>query len=161
MIIELYTFSPSSFVVAEEWNANFRTLQKSAIEHSDSIKDGFETLAFPDSDLTAVFNSVRGRSNSHSFNGNSITESQLYAEQEYYGEVSSQLNVTIPVGMNGEARILVHLLSNQSLLPFNINYNGTKIVNHFNNYVFRAGYYYLMIYESNNVAQVKIIWTGV
>ena len=161
MIIELYTFSPGSFVVADEWNANFRTLRKTAIEHTEAIEDGFATIAFPDSDLTAVFNAVKGRSNSHLFTGNSITESQLYAEQEYYGEVSTQLNVTIPVGMNGEARILVHLLSDQTLMPFNINYSGTKIVDHYNNNVFREGYYYLMIYESNNVAQVKVIWTGV
>lgn len=161
MIIELYTFSPGSFVVADEWNANFRTLRKIALEHTESIEDGFASIAFPDSDLTAIFNSIRSRPNSHSFTGNSITESQLYAEQEYYGEVSSQLNVTIPVGMSGEARILVHLLSDQSLMPFNINYSGTKIVDHYNNNVFREGYYYLMIYESNNVAQVKVIWTGV
>lgn len=160
MITELYTFSPGSYVTAEEWNANFKVLYNTNLEHSEAIVDAGNELAFPNSDLTQIFNAARKRQNSWNFTGDTLNASQIYAGQEYYGNVSTQLNINIPAGMNGEIRILAHLLSDKSVLPFIINYSGTKIVNNYNNNVFRAGYYYIMIYETNGVAQAKIIWTG-
>jgi signal recognition particle subunit SRP54 len=37
MITELYTFSPSSYVVAEEWNGNFRVLYNTTLAHMEAI----------------------------------------------------------------------------------------------------------------------------
>lgn len=162
MIIELFNFSPGSFVVADEWNSNFKVLYQSNDAHTEAITYAYNIYAFPDSDLTDIFNAVKNDANSHYISGNTLDKTLVYAEQEYYAEVSTQMNIGIPVGVNGEVRILVHLTSDQTLLPFNITYEGsTLIVNHYNNNVFRSGYYYIMIYETNNVAQAKIIWTGV
>lgn len=155
----MYTFSPGSFVVADEWNANFNVLYKTSSEHAQAISDAYDETAFPNSDLSNVFAAVNGELNSFAIEGNSVT---VGVNQEFYKTLSSgqELAITIPQGMDGEARVLFRLQENRSLLPFSINYSGTKIINHYNNYVFRPGYYYIMIYETNNVAQVKLIWTG-
>lgn len=160
MITELYTFSPSSFVVAEEWNANFRVLYNTVSAHMEAIADAQATIAFPDSDLTGVYNAVRSQLNSFAIPGTTVT---VAPECEYYKTLASgqDLVINIPTGLNAEARVLIRIQEDRSLLPFSVNYDGTLIVNHYNNFVFRSGYYYVMIYETNGVAQVKLIWTGV
>jgi hypothetical protein len=160
MITELYLFSPGSYVVADEWNANFKTLYKVNIEHSTAITDAYNDIAFPNSDLTAVFNAVKSQYNSHHIGGDTVYVS---VENEYYKTLSSDENlaIEIPIGMCGEARVLIQLQEDRALLPFSVNYAGTTIINHYNSNAFWAGYYYIMIYETNGVAQVKLIWTGV
>lgn len=160
MITELYVFSPSSYVVAEEWNANFRVLYNTVSAHMEAITDAQATIAFPNSDLTGVYNAVRSQLNSFAIPGNTVT---VAPECEYYKTLASgqDLVINIPTGLNAEARVLIRIQEDRSLLPFSVNYDGTLIVNHYNNFVFRSGYYYVMIYETNGVAQVKLIWTGV
>lgn len=160
MIKELYVFSPSSFVVAEEWNANFRVLYNTVSAHMEAIVDAQAKIAFPNSDLTGVYNAVRAEPNSFAISGNTVT---VAPECEYYKTLANgeDLVINIPTGLNAEARVLIRIQKDRSLLPFSVNYDGTLIVNHYNNFVFRSGYYYVMIYETNGVAQVKLIWTGV
>ena len=162
MITQLYTFSPSSYVVADEWNANFRVLYKQNYEHQEAITDAQNMIAFPNSDLTAVFNAVKSKQNSFAIPGSTVT---VATECEYYKTLSSgeDLSINIPTGLDGEARILIRTQEDRSLLPFSVNYSGTSSINYgFYNYdYFRAGYYYIMIYENNGLAQVKLIWTGV
>ena len=160
MITELYTFSPDSYVVAEEWNANFRTVQKVNSLHAEAITDEQNIIAFPNSDLSGVFNAVKQSANSHEIPGYTV---DIAPEQEYYKTLSNgnDLVINIPTGLNAESRILIQIQNDRSLLPFSINYSGTKIINHYDNNVFWAGYYYIMIYETNGLAQIKLIWTGV
>lgn len=162
MITELYTFSPSSYVVADEWNANFRTLYNANLAHLEAINDAWQNVAFPTSDLTGVFNAVRSQLNSFAISGNTVT---VAPECEYYKTLASgqDLVINIPTGLNAEARVLIRIQEDRSLLPFSVGYSGTTIINYgFYDYnYFRAGYYYVMIYETNGVAQVKLIWTGV
>lgn len=160
MITELYVFSPSSYVVAEEWNANFRVLYQTTLAHMEAITDAQATIAFPNSDLTDVYNAVRSQLNSFAIPGNTVT---VAPECEYYKTLANgrDLVINIPTGLNAEARVLIRTQEDRSLLPFSVNYDGTLIVNHYNNFVFRSGYYYVMIYETNGLAQVKLIWTGV
>jgi hypothetical protein len=160
MITQLYVFSPGSYVVADEWNANFRTIYKANVLHKEAIDDAYDDLAFPTSDLSGVYAAIKSKPNSHEIAGNTVV---VAPEQEYYKVLSNgqDLVINIPAGLNAEARVLIQIQEDRSLLPFSVNYSGTKIINHYDNYVFRAGYYYIMIYETNGVAQVKLIWTGV
>lgn len=165
MILELYTFSPSSYVVAEEWNANFNVLYTETYSHSESIVDAFQNVAFSWSDLTEIYDSVRGRQNSWGF----ATTNDVYIkpEQEYYKTLSStdRVNIHIPDGMNAEARILIYLQQPRNVIPFMVasDYHGTVKITYgtYSYNYFRAGYYYIMIYETNGLAQLKLIWTGV
>lgn len=163
MINKLYTFSLGTYVVAEEWNTNFDAVNKSNIECANAIKDAEAELAFPDSDLTQLFNSVRKRPNSFKIEGNKPSV-LVQPECEYYRELLDgvDLAIEIPVGLNAESRIAIKISDNRRLLPFSVSYKGEElIVNHYDNYVFRAGYYFILIYETNGLAQVKLIWTGV
>lgn len=160
MITELYTFTPSSYVVAEEWNANFRVLYNFNAQHTEAIADAYTDIAFPTSDLTAVFDAVRRYPNSFAIPGDTVT---VAPECEYYKTLANgeDLTIQIPVGLNSEARVLIRTQEDRSLLPVNVVYEGgTLILDHYDNYVFRSGYYYVMIYETNGVAQAKLIWTG-
>lgn len=162
MITQLYDFAPGSYVVADEWNANFSALNSANIQHAEAITDAQNTIAFPNSNLSNVFNAVRNNPNSSIILGNSIA---IAPEQEYYKILSSGENlvINIPTGLKAEARILIQLQENRTLLPFTVNYSGTKTISYgFYNYnYFRSGYYYIMIYETNGFAQIKLIWTGV
>ena len=162
MITQLYTFSAGSYVVAEEWNANFRTLYKANLAHTEAITDAYAQIAFPTSDLSDLFSAVNSQLNSFAIAGNSVT---VAPECEYYKTLSSgeDLVINIPTGLSGEARVLIRIQEDRSLLPFSVNYSGTSSINYgFYSYnYFRAGYYYIMIYETNGIAQVKLIWTGV
>jgi hypothetical protein len=160
MITQLYTLAPGSYVVADEWNANFRTIYNTNLAHYEAIQDAYNTLAFPSSDLSDVYAAVRSQPNCFEISGTDVT---VAPECEYFKVLGSgeDLVINIPTGLNAEARVLIQIQDDRSLLPFSIGYSGTTIINHYNNYVFRAGYYYIMIYETNGVAQVKLIWTGV
>jgi hypothetical protein len=162
MITELYVFSPSSYVVAEEWNANFRVLYNTTLAHMEAITDAQATIAFPDSDLTDVYNAVRSQLNSFAIPGNTVT---VAPECEYYKTLANgqDLVINIPTGLNAEARVLIRIQEDRTLLPFSINYDGTVDIDYgFYDYLyFRSGYYYVMIYETNGLAQAKLIWTGV
>lgn len=164
MITELYTFSTDSFVVAEEWNANFKTLYSVALQHEESINIGRETIAFPDSDLTQLFSVIKTQPNSRIIENNSVI---VGTEQEYYGTLYSgqSLQIQIPKDINGEARVLVYLTQDVTQKFYNIVYDGTTVIEYVDNYydglILPSGYYYIMIYEGNNIAQVKLIWTGV
>lgn len=162
MITELYVFSPGSYVVADEWNANFRVLSKTTILHEEAITDAYNDIAFPNSDLSAVFAAVKSQPNSSAIPGNTVT---VAPEQEYYKTLSNgeDLTINIPTGLNAESRILIRTQEDRTLIPFAVNYDGTTDISygHYNYDYFRAGYYYIMIYETNGVAQVKLIWTGV
>jgi hypothetical protein len=126
----------------------------------EAIVDAQATIAFPNSDLTDVYNAVRSQLNSFAIPGNTV---KVAPECEYYKTLANgqDLVVNIPTGLNAEARVLIRIQEDRNLLPFRVNYDGTLIVNHYNNFVFRSGYYYVMIYETNGLAQVKLIWTGV
>lgn len=162
MIIQLYTFAPGSYVVADEWNANFRTIYNANLAHVEAIQDAYNTLAFQDSDLSDVYAAVRSQPNCFAISGTAVT---VAPECEYYKTLANgqDLVINIPTGLNAEARVLIQIQDDRSLLPFSIGYSGTTIINYgFYEYnYFRAGYYYVMIYETNGVAQVKLIWTGV
>ena len=160
MITQLYTFSVGSYVVADEWNANFRTIYNANLAHVEAIQDAYNTLAFQGSDLSDVYAAVRSQPNCFEISGTAVT---VVPECEYFKVLGSgeDLVINIPTGLNAEARVLIQIQEDRSLLPFSIGYSGTTIINHYDNYVFRAGYYYIMIYETNGVAQVKLIWTGV
>lgn len=160
MITELYTFSPGSYVVAEEWNTNFRTLYNANLAHLEAINDAWDTVAFPTSDLTDVYNAVRSQLNSFAIPGNTVT---VAPECEYYKTLANgqDLVINIPTGLDAEARVLIRIQDDRSLLPFSVNYDSTLILDHYDNFTFWSGYYYVMIYETNGVAQVKLIWTGV
>lgn len=161
MIIDLYTFAPGSYVVADEWNANFRTIYNANLAHVEAIQDAYNNLAFQGGDLSGVYASVRSQPDSFIISGTAVT---VAPECEYYKTLSSgeDLVINIPTGLNAEARVLIQIQDDRSLLPFSVSYSGTSIVDYgFYGYnYFRAGYYYIMIYETNGLAQVKLIWTG-
>lgn len=156
MIIELYTFSPSSYVVAEEWNANFKVLYKESYAHTEAIIDAFNNVAFAGSDLSGIYNSIRSRQNSFHI----ATESNVYVkpEREYYKTLSTgeRLQIHIEQGLNAESRIMIRVQEDRSVEPFDINYSGVVKKNTYH-ISYTAGYYCIMIYETNNVAQIKVI----
>jgi hypothetical protein len=160
MITQLYTFSVGSYVVADEWNANFNTLYNVNLAHEEAIIDAQNTIAFPDSDLTTVFNSVRGWANSFFIGGDTV---MVAPQCEYYKTLATDqdLTINIPTGLNSEVRVLIQLTNDRSLRPFTVNYNGTTIINDYDNNNFLAGFYYILIYETNNTAMIKVIGTGV
>ena len=163
MINQLYTFTVGTYVVADEWNANFKALANSNADCVQAIEDAEVSVAFPDDDLTQLFNAVRKRPNSFEIKGNN-PYILVQPECEYYRELldGEDLAIEIPYGLSSEARIAIKISDNRELQPFSILYDGEKTVNYgFYNYnYFRAGYYYIMIYEANGLAQVKLIWTG-
>lgn len=161
MINQLYTFTVGTYVVADEWNANFKALANSNADCVQAIEDAEVSVAFPDGDLSGVFDAVRAKPNSFAIAGDTVV---VQPECEYYKSLADgeELAIQIPYGFNAEARIAIKISNDRSLLPFSILYDGEKTVNYgFYNYnYFRAGYYYIMIYEANGLAQVKLIWTG-
>ena len=155
MIIQLYTFSPGSYVVAEEWNVNFQTLYKMNVSHEEAIVDAQTLVAFPNSDMTDLFAAVNNQLNSFNIAGNAVT---LSPECEYYKTLSSgqELTINIPTGLSANARIIFRIQEDRSLQPFTINYSGTKQETYGLVTSFTAGTYILFIYETNGLAQIKI-----
>jgi len=169
MITQLYNFSVGSFVIAEEWNANFRVLHDTCVEHAVAIEDAYDILAFPGSDLSQIFAAVRAEPN--------VKMNQAYTSfivdrnTEYYvGNVPAQspVNIVIREGMEGECRVIFTIPELMTLEPpIAIWYKGVRIqpkdatadcyVNTGYYQYFNAGMYYVMIHEQNGKAQVKLI----
>lgn len=160
MINQLYTFTVGTYVVADEWNANFKALANSNADCVQAIEDTEVSVAFPDDDLTQLFNAVRKKPNSFGIAGSTVV---VQPECEYYKALADgeDLAIQIPTGLNAEARIAIRLSSERSLLPFSVLYNGEQVIDYGLVEKFREGYYFILIYETNNLAQVKLIWTGV
>lgn len=159
MIIELYTFSPGSYVVADEWNANFKVLYNSNLAHTEAIVDAQNQYAFPNSDFYDIFAAVRNRPNSHLINNLLVN---VAPEQEYYkilanGEI---LTINVEQGLNAEARILIQLPDLRTDFPFVITYSGQQVIMYGDYKYFNPGYYYIMIYETNGLLQAKFIEIG-
>lgn len=160
MIIQLYTFAPGSYVVADEWNANFRTIYNANLAHVEAIQDMNSTLAFKNGDLSDVYAAVRNQPNCFEISGTAVT---VAPECEYYKVLGNgeDLIINIPRGLNSEARVLIQINKLRTELPFVITYNGQKYITYGNYKYFNIGYYYIMIAESNGVAQVKFVEIGV
>lgn len=161
MINSLYSFSPDSNVVADEWNANFRALQDNTNDCADAIVDANNEIAFPDSDLSGLFAAVKARPNSFGIPGTAIT---ISPECEYYKTLlnGEDLSVQIPMNFNSEARIAIRILDDRTLLPFSVLYAGKKTNIDYGLYeIFNAGVYFILIYEiAGEQAFIKLIWTG-
>lgn len=176
MITQLYEFSVGSYVVADEWNANFRVLNEYCIAHKISIEDAYNEVAFPTSDLTQVFNTIKAWAN---VNTNASYDS-VFAKRNfeiYVGPVPPQTQVQIYIESdkmtNGECRIiftLPELMTSDA--PILVYYKGVAVTTlkdkNGDCYIdagaypyYNAGTYYVMIHELNGKAQVKLISTGV
>lgn len=159
MINQLYTFSIGSYVVADEWNANFRVIDESNKDCESAIEDAEDAVAFPTDDLTLLFNSVKNKQNSFAIAGNNVV---ISPQSEYYKTLAngSDLNITIPDDFSSEARIILKTQNDRTLLPFTVSYGGETNIRYGLDLVFPAGLYYIMIYAINGVAQIKLLWTG-
>ena len=169
MITQLYNFSVGSFVVAEEWNANFRLLHDTCEEHAIAIEDAYDVLAFPNSDLSEVFDAVRATPNVKT--NMAYTSFMVDKNFEYYVgnlPVQQPVNIVIKEGMEGECRVIFVLPELMTLEPpIAIWYKGVRIqpkdatadcyVNTGYYQHFNPGMYYVMIHEQNGKAQVKLI----
>ena len=164
MIIQLYTFAPGSYVVADEWNANFRAIYNANLAHVEAIQDMNNKLAFKNGDLSSVYAAVRSQPNCFEISGTTVT---VEPECEYYKDLPDglDLNIVIPnSGLNASVRVLIRTSNLRTLLPAIVTYNGQEVKISFGEYeymYFPAGMYYIMIYETNGFAQAKLIWTGV
>lgn len=179
MIVSLYSFSVGSYVVAEEWNANFRVLHDYCVEHAQALEDAYQVLAFPDSDLSDVFAVCRNYPNVEM--NQAYTSFSVDRNKEYYigspGNpnalpAQTQVHINITEGLEGEARVIFRLpelmTSNPPIL---VEYKGVIVTprdssadcyvdtGYYNYY--KPGTYYVMIHEQNGKAQVKLISTGV
>ena len=159
MINQLYTFTVGTYVVADEWNSNFKALANSNADCVQAIADAEVSVAFPDEDLSPLFNAVRKKPNSFAIAGSTVV---VQPECEYYKAFTDgeDLAIQIPTGLNAEARIAIYLPNERSLLPFNVLYDGEQVVDYGEFDTFRQGHYFILIYETNGLAQVKLIWTG-
>ena len=165
-----------SFVVAEEWNSNFRVLRTFCEEHTLSIDDAYQTMAFPDSDLTYVFSSIRRTDVNVKMNQPYISFIVDRNKEYYVGSpnnpnvlpAQTPVNITIREGLEGECRVIFKLPELMTLEPpIKIKYKGVIVqpkdssadcyVNTgYYNY-FNPGLYYVMIHEQNGKAQVKLV----
>jgi len=159
MIIQLYTFAPGSYVVADEWNANFRTIYNANLAHVEAIQDMNNTLAFKNSDLSGVYAAVRSQPNCFEISGTAVT---VAPECEYFKVLGSGEDLVINVGqgLNAEARILIQLPDLRTDFPFVITYSGQQVIMYGDYKYFNPGYYYIMIYETNGLLQAKFIEIG-
>ena len=179
MIISLYNFSIGSYVVAEEWNANFRVLSEYCFAHAEAIEDGYDIYAFPDSDLTNIFDVCRSYPNVKM--NQAYTSFMVERNTEFYiGSpenpnalpAQQQVRIVIPQGLEGEARVIFRLPELMTVTPpILIEYKGVVVtpgdktadcyVNVGDYSYYNPGTYYVMIHEQNGKAQVKLISTGV
>lgn len=159
MINQLYTFSAGSFVVADEWNSNFDVIDNSNTSCAEAIEDANDAVAFPNSDLSGVYNSINLRQNSFAIAGDTVI---ISPECEYYKTLTngSDLTISIPTGFSSEARIILKTQNDRTLVPITVSYSGTSYIRYGLDLVFPAGTYYVLIYVVNGIAQLKMIWTG-
>lgn len=159
MINQLYIFSGGSYVVADEWNANFKAINNSNVDCAEAIVEANEQLAFVDGDLTSLFAALRQKANSFGISGTSVI---VAPECEYYKTLPAgeDLSITIPDNFNSESRIAIRITDDRTLLPFSVAYSGDLKISYGEDDVFSAGLYYILIYEVAGQAIVKLIWTG-
>lgn len=126
MITELYTFSPSSYVVAEEWNANFRVLYSANVLHQEAIVDANSKILFIGGDYSGIYSRLDNIPNSKFTD--SVLQNPL-VDYEYYTTIQSggQLFIQVDRGsLNGEARVLVKIQESSQLPPVIVTYGGTQ-----------------------------------
>ena len=123
MIKTLYVFSPGSFVDAKEWNANFKVLYEGISAHIETIQDAQNTIAFNITDLTASFQVMDSQPNSFIISG---TSRVVQRDCEYYKALASgeDLDITVPSGFNGEARIIIKTTNSRVSSPITFDYGG-------------------------------------
>lgn len=123
MIKTLYVFSPGSFVDAKEWNANFKVLYDGISAHIETIQSAQDAIAFTLADMTASFQVMDAQPNSFIIGGNSQV---VQRDCEYYKSLASgqDLNITVPRGFNGEARIIIKTTNSRVLPPIIFDYAG-------------------------------------
>lgn len=160
MIQQLNIFSVDSYVVADDWNANFKVIEQSNEECKQAITDANEQIAFPDSDLEPLFESIREKPNSFAIPATNVI---IAPQSEYYKTLTSgqDLNIQIPTGLNSEARIILKLNDQRTLLPISITYSGTQTLFTGDFSVYPAGFYFIFIYETAGNAIIKMVKTGV
>lgn len=158
MINQIYVFTVGANVVADDWNANFNILRDSNEQCDEAIKDAQNALAFPDGDLSGVYNAVRARPNSFEIPTDTVI---VQPECEHYKVLSSgqDLKIQIPKGFNSQARVLIKIPDDRSLIPIAVLYDGTKVISVGSQQSYKSGYYFAFIYEMNNTAYVKLIST--
>lgn len=166
MITELYTFSPGSYVVADEWNANFSTLFNVAGQHSEAITDAYNLVAFYTSDLSLVYARVDVQQNSYSFSGTALEIKSPNVEywQNRVEEITDSQELVVTVGhINGEARVIFRTSTDRSLTPVTVNYaGGAENINFIDDSRVwqEAGTKVLFFYESNNKLNVRMAKAG-
>lgn len=162
MITQLYIFSPGSYVVADEWNANFRVLRDTNVLHQESIVDANNLILFQGGDYTAVYNRVNNEPNSR------LAETTIQnpkVDNEYYRIIQGeqQLFVTVAPGtLNGEARIVVQTTQNNVLPPVVITYGGSQDNVVWPNGIaqwYLAGMKFIFLLERSGKLYVKMIAT--
>ena len=161
MITQLYTFSPSSFVLADEWNGNFSVLNKATSEHYQAIQDDYNEIAFKNSDLTNVFNAVNNYINSRSFTGTNLHITSPNVEYWNGTAITTSQQLAINVEkINGEARVLFKTTGTRTQTPIVINYaGGSANINYVdNNDVWEPqGIKCVFLYETNNKLNVRLV----
>lgn len=107
MIYELYSFSPGTIVVADEWNSNFAVLNNNAIAQEEAIIDGNNDLALKSGDLSSVYARANTQPNSYIITGLSFNVTSPNQEFWLGNELTSsqQLNINVQK-IKGEVRIL-------------------------------------------------------
>lgn len=162
MIERLYTFTEGTFVVASDWNANFKAIRDSIISCAGAIIDANNALAFEDTDMTAIYSQIYQRQNSFNIPGTTVT---VQNDCEYYKDLNTgeHLTVTIPqTGLNGQARVIIRTKADDVLQPVTIMYKGKEVeMSGGLAQWYEAGMKFIFIYEINGKAYAKIIKTGV
>jgi hypothetical protein len=162
MITQLYVFSPGSYVVAEEWNANFRALLETNIAHEEAIVDANSIILFQGGDYSAVYARVDNEVNSFLASNTILPKPDC----EYYRDLQGadeQITVNVSTGqLNGEARIIIKTSNNRTLTPIVITYNGSQDDVVWPNGIaqwYLAGMKFVFLLERNGKLYVKMIAT--
>lgn len=161
MINQLYTFTVGTYVVADEWNANFKALANSNANCAQAIEDAEVSVAFPDDDLTQLFNAVRKKPNSFVIE----TDNQLLsAGYEYYKILADGETLTLVVdeNMNGECRVVIKTQDDRDSPPVVVgdSYTGEKVITGLDRVKFKAGTWFLFVVEQNGTLIIKTIRHG-
>lgn len=168
MIVELYSFTPGSYVVADEWNANFSVLYNFAVLHRKSIYDAYDLVAFPNDDLSNILTNVDNYINSYQFVGTSIAIMSPNVEywQSSLETITTAQQLVIRVGkISGEARVFFQTSDTRDpgLPPYVINYDGGAGNIDFidDSRIWQdPGIKCLLFYELNDKLNVRIIKAG-
>lgn len=126
MIYELYSFSPGTFVVADEWNSNFTVLNNNANVQEEAIIDGNNELALKSGDLSGVYARTNAQPNSTIISGLSFNVTSPNQEFWLGNDLApdQQLNINVQK-IKGEVRILFKTDGNiRDFSPINLTYAG-------------------------------------